>query len=165
MIFSYIRRRSETTRRRKIVESSGLFNAEFYLQQYPDVASSGWNPLAHFARYGLDELRRPSAAFDPAQYWISNPDVAAAKSNPFLHYIEFGRAEGRSLVPVQADPMQADPIQDETKAASEAKLQQFPSDIMALTRRQKFLERKVDELNSRLQGLEKNNAPEESGKR
>jgi hypothetical protein len=160
MILSYIRRRFETRRLRKIIESSGLFNAEFYLRQYPDVAKSGWNPLAHFARYGLDELRRPSAVFDPELYWVSNPDVAAAKSNPFLHYIEFGKAEGRALVPQQTDP-----IQPEIKTASEAKLQQFASDIMALSRRQEFLERKFDELHSRLQEFEKTKAPEDSRER
>jgi hypothetical protein len=37
------------------------FDAEWYLEHYPDVASAGMDPLEHFLRYGFKEGRRPAA--------------------------------------------------------------------------------------------------------
>lgn len=39
------------------------FDSSFYLEQYPDVASSKMNPLAHYLLYGRDEQRQ----IQPAQ--------------------------------------------------------------------------------------------------
>jgi hypothetical protein len=76
--------------------SSPLFDAAFYLAQYPDVAAAGTDPAVHYVRYGAAEGRDPGPAFSTAGYQASNPDVAAAGANPLLHYIRFGQAEGRS---------------------------------------------------------------------
>lgn len=37
---------------------AGLFNADKYLQLYPDVAASGMDPVRHYILHGMDESRR-----------------------------------------------------------------------------------------------------------
>jgi len=77
------------------IHRTGLFDAAYYLENNPDVASAGLDPALHFAQRGWKEGRRPSPQFDPALYLEQNPDVARAGANPLLHYAERGRAEGR----------------------------------------------------------------------
>lgn len=36
-----------------------LFNADWYLEQYPDVAAAGMDPWQHFIRHGMSEQRLP----------------------------------------------------------------------------------------------------------
>jgi hypothetical protein len=75
--------------------ASGLFDRKFYLEQNPDVAKAGHNPLLHFLLYGAGEGRDPSPLFDLSWYLAAYPVVAAAKINPLLHYFLHGAAEGR----------------------------------------------------------------------
>jgi hypothetical protein len=75
--------------------ASGLFDKKFYLEQNPDVAKAGQNPLLHFLLHGAGEGRDPSPLFDLSWYLAAYPDVAAAKINPLLHYFLHGAAEGR----------------------------------------------------------------------
>lgn len=80
------------------------FNASYYLNQNPDVAASGIDPLTHYETYGWIEGRNPSAVFNTNQYLAANPDVAAAHVDPMLQYINYGQKEGRMtfLAPPQA---------------------------------------------------------------
>lgn len=45
---------------KRIVESTELFDPDWYLQQYPDVRSSGQDPLSHYVRFGAAEMRSPN---------------------------------------------------------------------------------------------------------
>lgn len=76
--------------------SSKLFDAEWYLSHYPDVAKSNISPAEHYLLYGAAEGRQPSAHFDGKWYLEQHPDVATAGLNPLLHFILFGQEEGRS---------------------------------------------------------------------
>ena len=78
-----------------VLKQSGLFDPQWYLSHYPDVASAGVDPVEHYLRFGAAEGRNPSPRFDTRYYLHSNPDVAAAGVNPLLHYIQFGVLEGR----------------------------------------------------------------------
>lgn len=78
-----------------LIQSSGFFNAKWYLQTYPDVAQDGVDPLEHYLRHGAAEGRNPSTEFVTEYYLRMNPDVREAAMNPLLHYIKFGREEGR----------------------------------------------------------------------
>jgi plastocyanin len=71
------------------------FDAAWYLQQNPDVAASGMDPLTHFEEYGWKEGRNPDPFFDTKYYLAQNPDVAAAGIDPLIHYEEVGWKEGR----------------------------------------------------------------------
>lgn len=82
-----------------IIENSGLFDKNWYLSEYSDVASLGIHPVEHYLRLGARLLRNPSQKFDTRYYLESNPDVAAAGINPLMHYVMRGEKEGRSPLP------------------------------------------------------------------
>ena len=83
------------------IESSGLFDSEFYLDANPDVASAGINPLAHYIRWGRREGRKPSRVFNPSAYLKANPDLGSM-IDPFLHYVRRGQITGRPRSPVES---------------------------------------------------------------
>lgn len=83
--------------------SSELFDAIWYLNQYPDVASSESDPVKHFLIFGGPERRNPSPHFDSAKYLQLHPDVKQLGLNPLLHYELHGRQEGRAIVAVSMD--------------------------------------------------------------
>ncbi len=97
-----LRRRLREDGEIALVRESGLFDRDWYLTAYRDVAESGVDPLIHFVRYGGLEGRCPSPHFDSRYYLISNDDVRRAGRNPLVHYIKFGRAELRSPIPQRA---------------------------------------------------------------
>lgn len=77
------------------VEHSPLFDKEWYLQQYPDLAKLDIDPAEHYVRYGGFENRNPGPNFDTKFYTRKYPDVLVEGMNPLLHYILHGEAEGR----------------------------------------------------------------------
>lgn len=89
-------------RDRSLLSHSELFDADWYLATYPDVAAAGQNPLYHFLAHGAAEGRHPGPLFDTRRYLADNRDVAAAGENPLIHYLLHGRAEGRAATPVGA---------------------------------------------------------------
>ena len=62
------------------------FDASFYLEQNPDVADDGADPLKHYAETGFKEGRDPNKIFDTSFYLEQNPDVAENGGNPLEHY-------------------------------------------------------------------------------
>lgn len=96
-------RLSGTSRRRRRKEQmqtivqSGLFDSQWYLATYPDVAAAGADPLSHFFDLGWREGRDPSSHFATSAYLKANADVARSGINPLIHYVEFGRSEGREI--------------------------------------------------------------------
>ena len=83
----------------RIRECSPLFDAQWYLQTYPDVRDAGVDAMEHFATVGWREGRSPHPLFDAQWYLNTNPDVRAAGMNPLLHYVQFGAAELRNPNP------------------------------------------------------------------
>ena len=77
------------------IAASGLFDAEWYAAEYPDVVQSGLDPLLHFARIGLLLKRNPGPDFDARFYLERYVDVARGQHHAFIHYIRYGREEGR----------------------------------------------------------------------
>ncbi|MHB8885621.1 MAG: glycosyltransferase family 4 protein [Methylovirgula sp.] len=71
------------------------FDAQFYLENYPDVAAAGVDPIAHFNSHGWRERRDPHPHFSTSFYLSQYPDVARAAINPLEHYINYGCHEGR----------------------------------------------------------------------
>jgi hypothetical protein len=84
----------------RICEESGLFDAEWYRQRYPDVADTVGGPLSHYFRSGWLEARDPHPLFDTDWYLAQNPDVGALGVNPLAHYIRVGADEGRDPNPL-----------------------------------------------------------------
>lgn len=85
---------------RKALRSHPLFDAAWYLAQYPDVSRSGLTPLLHYALHGVREGRNPNPYFFSRWYLEANPDVAARKVNPLLHFLRHGVSEGRNPNPL-----------------------------------------------------------------
>ena len=81
----------------ELLAASGLFDRNFYLATYPDVAKSGINPAEHYLRHGADEGRDPGPRFSTRKYLERHKDVARAGMNPLLHYLRFGLEEQRAI--------------------------------------------------------------------
>jgi glycosyltransferase involved in cell wall biosynthesis len=84
------------------LNKSDLFDRQFYLARYPDVASSKLDPAIHYLVYGWREGRDPSAGFHAASYLAKYPDVATAVMNPLVHFLRHGQYEGREIVSLAA---------------------------------------------------------------
>jgi GT2 family glycosyltransferase len=73
-----------------------LFDAEWYLTQYPDVKGTGQDPILHYMTHGYKESRDPSKSFSTFKYLLDNPDVKKDNKNPLTHYLNHGKSEGRT---------------------------------------------------------------------
>jgi glycosyltransferase involved in cell wall biosynthesis len=84
----------------RTIRASGLFDAAWYLETYPDVAARQVDPLRHYVRYGAREGRDPNRLFSSSWYLAGNPDVTESGLNPLVHFILHGAKEGRSPSPL-----------------------------------------------------------------
>ncbi len=82
-----------------VVSRSNIFDRRWYLEQNPDIAKAGVDPILHYLRHGWLEGRDPNAFFNTRWYLSSYPDVAAARMNPLVHFLLHGAGEGRSPGP------------------------------------------------------------------
>src|SRR4051812_36470306 len=78
---------------------AAFFDADWYLQRYPDIAAGGIAPIKHFIRHGLEEKRDPNPFFEGAWYIEHYPDVGASGVHPLLHYLAVGVHEKRNPHP------------------------------------------------------------------
>lgn len=86
----------------QLLAGSDLFDPDWYLRTYPDVASSGQDPAHHYLVYGGGEGRHPGPRFDTKYYLQNNPSVGDSGLNPLIHYLLRGRAEGCRILPVSS---------------------------------------------------------------
>lgn len=82
--------------RRHAAELRAIFDEEYYLRRYPDVARAGVGALAHYLTVGGQEGRDPSPFFASRFYLLQYPDVAESGVNPLIHYVRSGAAEDRA---------------------------------------------------------------------
>ncbi|WP_243429657.1 hypothetical protein [Acetobacter sacchari] len=87
----------EVAARVPAVREALYFDAQWYLDAYPDVNQAGVDPASHYRESGFREGRQPNAAFNGKAYIAANPDLAGYENDPFMHYVFFGAAEGRPL--------------------------------------------------------------------
>ncbi|MDF3013438.1 MAG: hypothetical protein K0Q78_1642 [Cellvibrio sp.] len=99
-----------------LLHVSEWFDADWYLQQYPDIAAGGMDPSYHYLHHGITEGKRPgphmdadflpgfedqlsllrnSCWFDADWYLQQNLDIANTGIDPAIHYLQHGIAEGR----------------------------------------------------------------------
>ncbi len=114
-----------------LVRASDLFDATWYLAQYPDVKLLDIDPVEHFLWIGSRMGRSPSARFSAPSYLEANRDVKVSGLNPLLHYLLSGREERRPIQP-EADETSTDrkpcrrrvlPYHETWDASAEAELQ------------------------------------------
>jgi hypothetical protein len=83
---------------RDLIASSSLFDADWYLKQYPDVAAAKFDPALHYLRHGASEGRDPSALFSTCAYLDLYPSVAQSRINPLVHYLKDGQTRGLTVI-------------------------------------------------------------------
>lgn len=84
-----------------LIRDSALFDASWYLAQYPDVARSGMSPAFHYLQFGGFEGRDPGPKFSSSWYLATYQDVQQTRINPLIHYLKYGRNEARSAHPLR----------------------------------------------------------------
>ena len=99
-----------------LIQSSGLFDRDFYSDRYPDIARSNVDPLLHYLRTGGFEGRDPGPSFSSSFYMSYYEDVKGTGLNPLVHFLKFGKQEGRTVQSEQT-------IQSLTPQVKEARLQ------------------------------------------
>lgn len=121
--------------------SFAIFNENFYLTSYPQVAeavTAGYfsSGLDHFQRYGLQEGRvLVSLDYNESTYLAKYPDIRAAVtagsfSSGLSHFIQFGADEGRS-----GDPFPNGSTSAEGEGRDENRATGTPSDQLSPGRR------------------------------
>jgi hypothetical protein len=90
---------SKSRRAARQLKNSGLFDAEWYLREYPDAAKSGRPPAEHYLEEGYLRGYCPNPLFDTRWYLDRYGDVRRAGVNPAIHYLMYGSAEGRDPGP------------------------------------------------------------------
>ncbi|MGY4877579.1 hypothetical protein ACLUEY_06785 [Vreelandella aquamarina] len=84
-----------------MLEASQFFDADWYREQYPDVAQAGLRPAEHFIKFGAIDGRDPGPLFSTDFYLTYYEDVAASGQHPLLHYLRHGVTEQRETRPEQ----------------------------------------------------------------
>src|SRR5437762_3177206 len=71
----------------KLAAGNGGVDRSWYLQTYPDTATAGLDPVAHYLRHGWREGRDPRPDFSTSGYLAANKNVAG---NPLVHCLRYG---------------------------------------------------------------------------
>ncbi len=79
----YVAGGSETAR----ISPHPLFDGAWYLDQYPDVAEAGLNPLAHYLMRGHVEIRDPHPDFDTQAYFRGGSNVGQCGLPPLVQFL------------------------------------------------------------------------------
>ena len=93
-----------------LLANSELFDANYYLRAYPEVALLNIDPVMHYLEHGGHERRNPSEQFDTFHYLSQCQALGDTPVNPLLHYLTVGRNQGLTARPapaVQAQPAQS----------------------------------------------------------
>ncbi len=70
----------------KICKESPYFDANWYLDYYPDIKAAGVDPLKHYVMHGAAEGRDPGPNFLTHHYLLENPGVDKTVVNPLVHF-------------------------------------------------------------------------------
>lgn len=88
-------------------KASGLLDESWYLEENPDVATSGQDALGHFCRYGVFENRAPHPDFNLDDYLKQFPKAKRYAFGPMVHYAMFGY---KTYKPEPQDPVSPEGI-------------------------------------------------------
>ncbi|HEV2805874.1 MAG TPA: hypothetical protein VGW57_13200 [Chthoniobacterales bacterium] len=80
--------------------ASRLFDAAWYLSNYPDVANAELDPLQHYWSFGVFEGRHPNAVFNVPWYLEKHPELDLNRTNPLEHYWNSWETEGSDPSPL-----------------------------------------------------------------
>lgn len=81
----------------QLLSNSDLFDKNWYLTNYEDVAKAGVDPVRHYLNEGWQEGREPSLAFD-TNYYLSQiqqlHSTLQTVKNPLVHFLTVGHSNG-----------------------------------------------------------------------
>ena len=80
---------------RMLLESTGLFDAEWYRSRFMATSDSDEAPMEHYLRVGLGSGFAPSQHFCPEAYLADHPDLAGSDLPPIVHFLAYGLRERR----------------------------------------------------------------------
>lgn len=72
----------------RLLHQSDLFDGDWYLAEYPDVAATSVDPAEHYLRFGAHEGRNPGPLFHGDEYLREHPELADGHVNPLIHYLQ-----------------------------------------------------------------------------
>jgi hypothetical protein len=67
---------------------AALFDRDFYLRKYPDVAAARVNPFRHYLQHGAEEGRKPHPLFDHDFYLLCSPEARDTAQPSILHFLK-----------------------------------------------------------------------------
>ncbi|WP_374573203.1 hypothetical protein [Phenylobacterium sp.] len=83
------------------VPPAALFDQDWYIARYPDVAAGRRSPLIHYLTNGGREGRSPHPLFNGEHYLAENAEaVGACGLTPLAHFVLIGCHEGRNPHPL-----------------------------------------------------------------
>jgi GT2 family glycosyltransferase len=88
--------RTLTESDRQLIRDSGLFDAAWYAEKYPDVAATGLDPIDHFMRIGVYMDRESGPLFDSKHYRRQLERISHNRNSesPLVDYLSQGWKEG-----------------------------------------------------------------------
>ncbi len=81
-----------------LLQSTDLFDKDWYLANNPDVADAKIDPLLHYLEIGGFKGRDPGPDFSSQWYLDTHLDVKEAGLNPLIHYLRYGKEAWRTIV-------------------------------------------------------------------
>ena len=81
-------------KQKKVIQDSCLFDADFYINNYPEVKKYRYGPIVHYIKHGIREGKNPNSTFNTVFYLTTYKDV---NINPLVHYILHGQFENRFI--------------------------------------------------------------------
>jgi hypothetical protein len=76
------------------IHESGLFDADWYREKYPDLRDPNFDVLTHVAFFGAREGRDPGPNFSNSFYSLAYVEHLEPNESPLEHYLLKGRALG-----------------------------------------------------------------------
>lgn len=73
------------------IKNSPLFDANWYVTRYPDVAIAGIDPARHYLIFGGRLGRDPGPSFSSRAYLDAHPELEDQNLNPLLHHERNGQ--------------------------------------------------------------------------
>ncbi len=80
----------------KIIDESGLFDEQWYLDTYEDARRDPRGGLEHYIEIGQYNRYKPTKWFDVDYYLKNYPEADKNRLNLFAYYIDRGKEEGHS---------------------------------------------------------------------
>ena len=72
------------------IRASGVFDEDWYLVTYPDVAALKMDPVHHYLAHGCGEGRDPSPAFSTRAFYDAHPKLIRSEQNALVYFLDHG---------------------------------------------------------------------------